>query len=62
MLLEAESIYVLREVAAEFSRPGHAVFHWKGFLRNARLAQKAFYPAQIPSRWFISTLRINSGR
>jgi 3',5'-nucleoside bisphosphate phosphatase len=46
--LEAESIHIIREVAAEFQRPGDALFHRQGFLRMVRLAQKAFYPGKIP--------------
>jgi sulfate adenylyltransferase subunit 2 len=46
--LEAESIYILREVAAEFSRPVMLYSIGKDSSVLLRLAQKAFYPAKIP--------------
>jgi sulfate adenylyltransferase subunit 2 len=46
--LEAESIYILREVAAEFSRPAMLYSIGKDSSVMLRLAQKAFYPAKIP--------------
>src|SRR5258706_5756057 len=46
--LEAESIYILREVAAEFSRPAMLYSIGKDSSVMLRLAQKAFYPAAIP--------------
>ena len=46
--LEAESIYILREVAAEFSRPVLLYSIGKDSSVMLRLAQKAFYPAPIP--------------
>jgi sulfate adenylyltransferase subunit 2 len=47
-LLEAESIYILREVAAEFERPVMLYSIGKDSSVLLRLAQKAFYPAPIP--------------
>src|SRR3981081_4533640 len=46
--LEAESIYVLREAAAEFSRPVMLYSIGKDSSVMLRLAQKAFYPGRIP--------------
>jgi sulfate adenylyltransferase subunit 2 len=46
--LEAESIHILREVAAEFSRPAMLYSVGKDSSVMLRLAQKAFHPAQIP--------------
>jgi sulfate adenylyltransferase subunit 2 len=45
---EAESIYILREVAAQFERPVLLFSGGKDSITLARLAQKAFYPAKIP--------------
>lgn len=47
-LLEAESIYILREVAAECARPALLYSIGKDSSVLLRLAQKAFYPAKIP--------------
>jgi sulfate adenylyltransferase subunit 2 len=47
-LLEAESIYILREVASEFERPVMLYSIGKDSSVMLRLAQKAFYPAPIP--------------
>jgi len=47
-LLEAESIYILREVAAEFVRPVMLYSIGKDSSVMLRLAQKAFFPAPIP--------------
>ena len=47
-LLEAESIYILREVAAEFARPAMLYSIGKDSSVMLRLAQKAFYPGKIP--------------
>src|ERR1700761_5077283 len=46
--LEAESIHIIREVAAEFKRP--VMLYWIGKDSSVmvRLAQKAFYPGPIP--------------
>jgi len=46
--LEAESIYILREAAAEFSRPVMLYSIGKDSSAMLRLAQKAFYPGKIP--------------
>jgi sulfate adenylyltransferase subunit 2 len=47
-LLEAESIHIFREVAAEFERPVMLYSIGKDSSVMVRLAQKAFYPAPIP--------------
>lgn len=46
--LEAESIYILREVASEFERPVMLYSIGKDSSVMLRLAQKAFYPGAIP--------------
>jgi sulfate adenylyltransferase subunit 2 len=46
--LEAESIYILREVAAEFERPVLLYSIGKDSSVLLRLAQKAFHPAPLP--------------
>jgi len=46
--LEAESIYIIREVAAEFGNPVMLYSIGKDSSVMLRLAQKAFYPAKIP--------------
>jgi sulfate adenylyltransferase subunit 2 len=46
--LEAESIYILREAFAEFSRPVMLYSIGKDSSVMVRLAQKAFYPGKIP--------------
>jgi len=46
--LEAESIYIMREVAAEFSRPVMLYSIGKDSSVMLRLAQKAFFPGKIP--------------
>jgi len=46
--LEAESIHILREVAAEFQRPVMLYSIGKDSSVMVRLAQKAFYPGPIP--------------
>jgi sulfate adenylyltransferase subunit 2 len=46
--LEAESIHILREVAAEFSNPVMMYSIGKDSSVMAHLAQKAFFPAKIP--------------
>ncbi len=46
--LEAESIYILREAAAEFSRPVMLYSIGKDSSVMLRLAQKAFYPGRVP--------------
>ncbi|MGA2535722.1 MAG: sulfate adenylyltransferase subunit CysD [Terracidiphilus sp.] len=47
-MLEAESMHILREVAAEFSRPVMMYSIGKDSSVMLRLAQKAFYPAKPP--------------
>ncbi len=47
-LLEAESIHILREVAAEFEKPVMLYSIGKDSSVMLRLAQKAFYPAPLP--------------
>ena len=46
--LEAESIHILREVAAEFQRPVMLYSIGKDSSVLLRLAQKAFFPEPIP--------------
>ncbi|MDR3218887.1 MAG: phosphoadenosine phosphosulfate reductase family protein [Dysgonamonadaceae bacterium] len=46
--LESESIYVIREVAAQFERPVLLFSGGKDSIVMAHLAYKAFYPASIP--------------
>jgi sulfate adenylyltransferase subunit 2 len=46
--LEAESIHVFREVAAEFERPVLLFSGGKDSLVMLRLAEKAFWPAPLP--------------
>jgi sulfate adenylyltransferase subunit 2 len=47
-VLEAESIYILREAAAEFARPVMLYSIGKDSSVMLRLAEKAFYPGKIP--------------
>ena len=47
-LLEAESIHIIREVAAEFERPCLLFSGGKDSIVMLRLAEKAFWPAKIP--------------
>jgi sulfate adenylyltransferase subunit 2 len=47
-VLEAESIHIIREVAAEFERPVLLFSGGKDSITMARLAEKAFWPAPIP--------------
>ncbi len=46
--LESESIFVIREVAAEFQRPALLFSGGKDSIIIAWMARKAFYPARIP--------------
>jgi sulfate adenylyltransferase subunit 2 len=46
--LEAESIHIIREVAAEFERPVLLFSGGKDSAVMLRLAEKAFWPARIP--------------
>jgi sulfate adenylyltransferase subunit 2 len=46
--LEAESIFILREVAAEFERPALLFSGGKDSIVLLRLAEKAFWPARFP--------------
>jgi sulfate adenylyltransferase subunit 2 len=46
--LESESIYVLREVAAQFEKPALLFSGGKDSIVMAYLAYKAFYPGKIP--------------
>lgn len=46
--LESESIYVLREVAAQYERPAILFSGGKDSIVVTYLAYKAFYPAKIP--------------
>lgn len=47
-MLEAESIFILREAAAEFARPVMLYSIGKDSSVMLRLAQKAFYPGKLP--------------
>ena len=46
--LESESIYVIREVAAQFQKPALLFSGGKDSILMTHLAKKAFYPARIP--------------
>jgi sulfate adenylyltransferase subunit 2 len=47
-VLEAESIQIIREVAAEFEKPALLFSGGKDSIVMLRLAEKAFWPARIP--------------
>src|SRR5690242_11383731 len=47
-VLEAESIHIIREVAAEFERPVMLYSIGKDSAVMLRLAQKAFHPGPLP--------------
>jgi len=46
--LEAEAIFIMREVAAQFERPALLFSGGKDSIVMVRLAQKAFWPAKMP--------------
>ena len=46
--LEAESIYIMREVAAQFEKPVLLFSGGKDSITLVRLAEKAFRPAKFP--------------
>src|SRR5205814_5992276 len=46
--LEAESVHIMREVAAEFERPVLLFSGGKDSIVMLRIAEKAFWPAKIP--------------
>lgn len=55
--LEAESIHIFREVAAEFEKPVLMLSGGKDSIVMLRLAEKAFFPAKIP----FSILQVDTG-
>ena len=60
--LEAESIHIFREVAAEFEKPVLLFSGGKDSIVMARLAEKAFWPARIPFPSCMSTPATTSRR
>ena len=56
-MLEAESIHIFREVAAELERPALMFSGGKDSIVMLRLAEKAFWPARIP----FSVLHVDTG-
>jgi sulfate adenylyltransferase subunit 2 len=60
--LEAESIEILREVAASFERPVMMYSIGKDSSVLLHLARKAFYPAKLRSRCCTSTRPGSSAR
>ena len=57
-MLEAESIHMFREVIAEFERPVLLFSGGKDSIVMLKLAQKAFYPANIP----MPVLHVDTGQ
>lgn len=55
--LEAESIFIIREVAAQFENPVLMFSGGKDSILMTHLARKAFYPARIP----FSLLHVDTG-
>ncbi|XLS30233.1 sulfate adenylyltransferase subunit CysD [Flavobacteriaceae bacterium M23B6Z8] len=55
--LEDESIYIIREVAAQFNKPVLLFSGGKDSITLAHLARKAFFPAKIP----FSFMHIDTG-
>jgi len=55
--LEAEAIYVIREVAAQFEKPVLLFSGGKDSIVVSQIARKAFYPAKLP----FSLLHIDTG-
>jgi sulfate adenylyltransferase subunit 2 len=56
--LEAESLHIFREVAAEFEKPVLMFSGGKDSIVMMRLAEKAFYPAKIP----FPVLQVDTGQ
>ena len=52
--LEAEAIYIMREVAGQFERPALLFSGGKDSITLVNLARKAFAPCKIPSHWYMS--------
>ena len=50
--LEAEAIYVIREVYAQFDNPAILFSGGKDSIVVTHLARKAFWPARFLSRWY----------
>lgn len=60
--LEDESIYILREVAAQFERPALLFSGGKDSITLVRLAQRLSFQVKYLSLWFISIPDIISQR
>ena len=58
--LEAESVFILREAAAEFARPAILYSIGKDSSVLLRLALKAFYPGRLPFSFLHSRRRSRS--
>ena len=56
--LEAESIHIIREVAAEFENPVMLYSIGKDSAVMLHLALKAFYPAKLPFPLLLSLIHI----